>query len=181
MVTTEKAMATYTDLASQEIIKGIEKIAPSHFIFIPCSTVGKVIEHFEEQEGLVSFPVSREEDGFGIAAGLSLSGKRPIVLIQDTGIGNSLLALTSFVQAYHVPMLILVTRRGGLGEINSSVQYFSEPLPQVLDDVALKTFRLDYRVPLEEWSTVIAQAEANCQDTHRPVIVMFNIKGGVQR
>ena len=174
-------MATYADLASQEIIKGIEKIDPSHFIFIPCSTVGPVIHYFEEKEGLISFPVSREEDGIGIAAGLSLSGKLPVVLIQDTGIGNSILALTSFVQAYHVPMLILVTRRGGLGEINSSVHYFSEPLPQVLDDVALKTFRLDYRVPLKEWSTVIAQAEANSRETHRPVLVMFNIKGGVQQ
>jgi len=174
-------MATYADRASQEIIKGIEKIDPSHFIFIPCSTVGTVISYFEEKDGLTSFPVSREEDGIGIAAGLSLSGKLPVVLIQDTGIGNSILALTTFVQAYHVPMLILVTRRGGLGEINSSVHYFSEPLPQVLDDVALKTFRLDYRVPLEEWSTVIAQAEANARDTHRPVIVMFNIKGGVQQ
>jgi sulfopyruvate decarboxylase subunit alpha len=177
----ERMLATYNDLASQEIIKGIEKIKPSHFIFIPCSTLDKVIEYFERDENVVSFPVSREEDGIGIAAGLSLSRKRPLVLIQDTGIGNSILALTSFVQAYHVPMLILVTRRGGLGEINSSVQYFSEPLPQVLDDVALKTFRLDYRVPLEEWATVIAQAEENSRNTHRPVIVMFNIKGGYQK
>ncbi|NEU31378.1 thiamine pyrophosphate-binding protein [bacterium LRH843] len=174
-------MTTYADVAGEEVIKGIDKIRPSHFIYIPCSTIGKVINYFEEKEDVMSFPVSREEDGIGIAAGLSLSGKLPVVLIQDTGIGNSLLALTSFVQAYHVPMVILVTRRGGLGEINSAVQYFSEPLPQVLDDVAIKTFRLDYRVPLEEWSTVIAQAEENSRYTHRPVIVMFNIKGGINR
>jgi sulfopyruvate decarboxylase subunit alpha len=174
-------MAAFKDLACQEIIKGIEQIHPDHFIFIPCSTVGPIIEHFEESDQVHSFPVSREEDGFGIAAGISLAGKTPVVLIQDTGIGNSILALTSFVQAYHVPLLILVTRRGGFGEINSAVNLFSEPLPRILDDAALKTFKLDYRVPLGEWSVAIKDAQKYARDTHRPIIVMFNIKGGAEQ
>ncbi|HET7657766.1 MAG TPA: thiamine pyrophosphate-binding protein [Bacillales bacterium] len=174
-------MATFNELASREIIHGIEAIHPDHLLFIPCSTIGKVIQHFEECETVHSFPVSREEDGIGIAAGISLAGKKPLVLIQDTGIGNSLLALTAFCMAYHVPMLILVTRRGGMGEINSAVQYFSEPLPRILDDAGIQTFRLDYRVPLHEWAGVIQQAEKYSRDTHRPIIVMFNIKGGAEQ
>lgn len=174
-------MAAFKDLACQEIIKGIEEINPDHFIYIPCSTVGSIIDHFERSETVDAFTVSREEDGIGIAAGISLAGKTPVVLIQDTGIGNSILALTTFVQAYHVPMLILVTRRGGFGEINSAVNLFSEPLPRILDDAALKTFKLDYRVPLQEWSVAIREAEKYARDTHRPIIVMFNIKGGAEQ
>lgn len=104
-------------------------------MFIPCSTVASIIEHFEQSEQLVSFPVSREEDGVGIAAGISLGGKTPILLIQDTGIGNSILAITTFVQAYHVPMLILVTRRGGFAEINSAVAL---GVSLTLEDKAIK-------------------------------------------
>jgi sulfopyruvate decarboxylase subunit alpha len=172
---------TYLDLACEEIIKGIEAIHPDYFISIPCSTVAKVISHFEEVETIQSFPVSREEDGIGIAAGISLGGKLPVLLIQDTGIGNSILAITTFVQAYRIPMLILVTRRGGFGEINSAVYHFSEPLPQILDAASIKTFKLDYRVPLQEWSTAIIQAEQYARDTNRPIIVMFNIKGGAKQ
>jgi sulfopyruvate decarboxylase subunit alpha len=174
-------MATFKDLACKEIIKGIEQIKPDHFIFIPCSTIDPVIQHFEDSEQVHAFPVSREEDGIGIAAGINLAGKKSVVLIQDTGIGNSILALTTFVQAYHVPMLILVTRRGGFGEINSAVNLFSEPLPRILDDAALKTFKLDYRLPLPEWSVAIKDAEKYARDTHRPIIVMFNIKGGAEQ
>ncbi|HET7629394.1 MAG TPA: thiamine pyrophosphate-binding protein [Bacillales bacterium] len=174
-------MATFNELASKEIIAGIEAVKPNHLVFIPCSTIAAVIQHFESREDVHSFPVSREEDGIGIAAGISLGGKTPVVLIQDTGIGNSLLALTAFCTAYHVPMLILVTRRGGMGEINSAVQNFSEPLPRILDNAAIQTFRLDYRVPLHEWSAVIQQAEKYSRDTHRPIIVMFNIKGGAEQ
>ncbi|GGH69822.1 hypothetical protein GCM10010978_04140 [Compostibacillus humi] len=171
-------MATFQELACKEIIKGIEEINPDYFLSIPCSTVAPVIQHFENHDKIISFPVSREEEGVGIAAGISLGGKVPVLLIQDTGIGNSILAITTFVKAYHVPMLILVTRRGGFGEINSAVYHFSEPLPQILDDANVKTFRLDYRVPLKEWSVAIRQGFQYAQNTHRPIIVMFNIKGG---
>jgi sulfopyruvate decarboxylase subunit alpha len=171
-------MTTFQEDACMEIIKGIEAINFDHFIFIPCSTVATIVEHFENKSTIRSYPVSREEDGIGIAAGISLGGKTPVVMIQDTGIGNSLLAITAFCQAYHVPMLILVTRRGGLGEINSSVQYFSEPLPRVLDDCGIQAFRLDYRVPVNEWSNVIVKAEKYSRDTHRPILVLFNVKGG---
>ncbi|MRG84907.1 thiamine pyrophosphate-binding protein [Salinibacillus xinjiangensis] len=174
-------MAKFQEVACKEIIKGIEDIHPDYFLSIPCSTVGPVIKHFEEHNEIKSFPVSREEDGVGIAAGISLGGKLPVMLIQDTGIGNSILAITTFAQAYHVPMLILVTRRGGFGEINSAVNLFSEPLPRILDDAAVKTFKLDYKVPLKEWNVAISQAAKYAQDTHRPIIVMFNIKGGAEQ
>lgn len=174
-------MATFQEVACKEIIKGIEEINPDYFLSIPCSTVGPVIKYFENSDKVKAFPVSREEDGVGIAAGISLGGKLPVMLIQDTGIGNSILAITTFVQAYHVPMLILVTRRGGFGEINSAVNLFSEPLPRILDDAAVKTFKLDYKVPLKEWSVAIKGASKYAQDTHRPIIVMFNIKGGAEQ
>lgn len=174
-------MSTFRDLACEEIIKGIEEVEPDYLLSIPCSTIGPVITHFENTDKVKFFPVSREEDGVGIAAGISLGGKLPIMLIQDTGIGNSILAITTFAQAYHVPMLILVTRRGGFGEINSAVNLFSEPLPQILDAAGVKTFKLDYRVPLKEWSIAIKQASNYAKDTHRPIIVMFNIKGGAEQ
>jgi sulfopyruvate decarboxylase alpha subunit len=174
-------MATFNELACEEIIKGIQMVDPDHFIYIPCSTVKSIINYVEQSDRMKAFPVSREEDGIGIAAGLKLANARPLVLIQDTGIGNSILALTAFCMAYHVPITLLVTRRGGMGEINSAVHYFSEPLPRILDNAGIQTFRLDYRVPLEEWSTAIVQAEKYSRDTHRPIIVMFNIKGGTDR
>jgi sulfopyruvate decarboxylase subunit alpha len=174
-------MATFQDLACKEIIKGIEETEADYLLTLPCSTIGQVIEHFEGSEKITSFPISREEDGVGIASGISLGGEFPIMLIQDTGIGNSILAITTFAKAYHVPMLILVTRRGGFGEINSAVNHFSEPLPQILDAAGIKTFKLDYRLPLKEWSTAIKQGAKYAKDTHRPIIVMFNIKGGAEQ
>ncbi|MCF8567456.1 hypothetical protein LLE49_22310 [Alicyclobacillus tolerans] len=174
-------MPSYNSLACDAVIEGLERLNLEHFCFIPCSTVAKIVEHFEAKESIHSFPVSREEDGVGIVSGISLAGGRVVLLIQDTGIGNSLLALTSFCLSYHIPLLILVTRRGGLGEINSAVYSFSEKCPEILEVSGLKTFRLDYRVPLLEWPTAIEQAYEYAQSTHRPIVVMMNLKGGVEQ
>ena len=56
-------------------------------------------------------PITREEEGIGIASGLTLGGAKPLLVIQDNGIGNCLTALTTFPQPYHLPIVMLVSQR----------------------------------------------------------------------
>ena len=84
---------------SQAIIDALEHIAPTHVLWLPSSTLKGVIDHVERraQEGAyVSFPLTREEEGIGIAGGLVLGGAKPVLVVQDNGIGNALTALTTF-------------------------------------------------------------------------------------
>jgi hypothetical protein len=63
---------------------------------------------------------TREEEAFGIAAGSYLGGKRPTVMLQSSGLGNSINALTSLFVPYQIPALILISMRGDEGEWNSA-------------------------------------------------------------
>jgi sulfopyruvate decarboxylase subunit alpha len=63
---------------------------------------------------------TREEEAFGIAAGLYLGGIRPTVMLQSSGFGNSLNAITSLLLPYQIPALILVSMRGDAGEWNAA-------------------------------------------------------------
>lgn len=63
---------------------------------------------------------TREEEAFGIAAGLHLGGARPTVMLQSSGLGNSLNALTSLVVPYQIPMLVVISMRGDAGEWNAA-------------------------------------------------------------
>lgn len=71
------------------------------------------------QDGLRVVPIPREEEGIGILSGLALTGLPAVMIVQDNGIGNLLTALNTFAAPYHLPLLIVVARRGGLGEYNS--------------------------------------------------------------
>ena len=90
------------------------------------------------------FPVidlAREEDGVGIGAGVVLAGKRPLVSIQSSGLGNMLNALLSLSCVYHFPLPILASWRGVCDEKICAQIPFNAPLPKLLD-----VYNIPYRI-----------------------------------
>ncbi len=61
--------------------------------------------------------LSREDEGIGLLAGLWLGGQRGVLLMQSSGAGNCVNAL-SLPAACRMPCLMLVTMRGEWGELN---------------------------------------------------------------
>ena len=154
----------------------MEAVGIQFFIHVPDSFGAPVIAHFEANDQVRSFPVAREEEGIGIAAGLAMTGKKGILFYQDTGLGNSIGALTTYAAAYHAPILLLAIRRGGFGEFNAANFLFSEKAIDMVDTMRIKAFTLDYKVPLEQWPNAIKQAYDYAHMTHRPIIVFLNLK-----
>ncbi|MCC7104830.1 MAG: thiamine pyrophosphate-binding protein [Chloroflexi bacterium] len=169
-------MAT-ADLRSQAVIDGLEVIDPEYVLHLPSSTLKRVIDHFLNRDGSRTFPLPVESEGVGILSGLVLAKKRAVMVVQDNGIGNLLTTLTTFPQAYHLPMLIVVSQRGGLGEYNSMIHTFCENAENILDAARIRYFKLDGRVSLEEWPRAIKEAYAYAHTTHRPVMVLVNLMG----
>ena len=60
--------------------------------------------------------VPREEEGMGICAGAYLGNKFPCIMMQNTGIGNSVNAIVSLLQLYQMPVVFLISYRGTPGE-----------------------------------------------------------------
>ena len=61
----------YPEDACAAVIRGLEAIGIEYFIHIPDSFGASVIAHFEDQPGVRTFPVAKEEEGIGIASGLA--------------------------------------------------------------------------------------------------------------
>ena len=154
----------------------MEAIGIQYFIHVPDSFGAPVISHFEAHPQVRSFPVAKEEEGIGIAAGLAMTGKKCVLFYQDTGLGNSIGALTTYAAAYHAPMLLLAVRRGGFGEFNAANFQFSETAVDMVDSMRIKAFVLDYKVPLDQWPLAIKQAYDYCHMTHRPIVMFLNLK-----
>jgi sulfopyruvate decarboxylase subunit alpha len=166
------------DPRSRAVIEGIEQLKPEFILEVPSSTLKAIIGHFLEQPAVRTFPVPREEEGVGILSGLVLAGRRAMIVIQDNGIGNLITALATFPQAYHIPMLIITARRGGLGEYNSMIHHVSERAEQLLDAANFRYFQLDHRSPLEDWASTVVRSYEYAQITHRPVFLLVNLMGG---
>jgi sulfopyruvate decarboxylase TPP-binding subunit len=167
---------SYPDEACAAVIQGLEALGIEFFIHVPDSFGAPVIAHFEDKPEVRSFPVAKEEEGIGIASGLSMTGKKGVLFYQDTGLGNSMGALTTYAMAYHAPMLLLAVRRGGFGEYNAANFHFAENAVEMVESMKIKSFLLDYRVPLSNWPGVIRQAYDYAHMTYRPIVVFLNLK-----
>jgi sulfopyruvate decarboxylase alpha subunit len=163
---------------SQAVIAGLDTIGLDYALTLPSSTLNAVIRHLESRAKPRSFPITREEEGVGIASGLALAGKKAALVIQDNGLGNMLTALNTFPLAYHLPVFLVVSRRGGLNEYNSMIHLFCEKVEAIANAAELRYFILNSRVPLELWASTIAKAFENSQITRRPVAVFVDLMGG---
>jgi sulfopyruvate decarboxylase beta subunit len=77
--------------------------------------------------------LTREEDGIGVSAGAALAGKRPAMVIQSSGLGNSLNALMSLTCTYHLPLPVLASWRGVQDEVIPAQVPFNAAIPKILE------------------------------------------------
>jgi sulfopyruvate decarboxylase subunit alpha len=80
---------------------------------------------------------TREEEAFGIAAGLHLGGARPTVMLQSSGLGNSLNALSSLIVPYQMPMLVVISMRGDAGEWNAAQVPMGRAVRSILEALTI--------------------------------------------
>jgi len=89
-------------------------------------------------------------------AGSWLGGKRGVLLMQSSGVGNCI-NLLSIIQECRFPLLMLVTMRGEWGEFNPWQLPMGQGTPQALINAGVIVQRVDYAEELGE--TVFAAAQ----------------------
>ena len=107
-------------------------------VYVPDNPLSHVLRVFEERYADVRLILAtREEEAFGIAAGLYVGGRRPAVMLQSSGLGNSLNALTSLLVPYQIPVVMVVSMRGDEGEWNSAQMPMGRAVRTILDAIGI--------------------------------------------
>ncbi|HQQ06782.1 MAG TPA: thiamine pyrophosphate-binding protein [Candidatus Omnitrophota bacterium] len=79
---------------------------------VPCSYIKAAITALESDRRFVYVPAVKEDIALGICSGAYLSGANAAVIMQNSGLGHVINALTSFNLIYKIPVLMFVTWRG---------------------------------------------------------------------
>ena len=131
-------MTTHTPQWAAGVCAGVHAAAIRDVVYVPDNPLSHVLRIFEQEFKDVRLVLAtREEEAFGIAAGLYLGGRKPAVLLQSSGLGNSLNAITSLFLPYQVPALMVVSMRGDDSEWNSAQVPMGRALPAILDAMAI--------------------------------------------
>ena len=119
------------------IVDSLFKILKSNgfgpYTGVPCSILKPVINYAIAKENY--YTATSEGEAMGIAAGFSLAGKKPVVMMQNSGFGNTINPLTSLQQIYKFPMMMLITWRGEPGKPD-------EPQHKIMGEKLLELLKL---------------------------------------
>ncbi|MBI4593650.1 MAG: hypothetical protein HY728_05495 [Candidatus Rokubacteria bacterium] len=108
------------------------------FATVPDSIVGHVLEHLRADAGCRVVTVTREEEGVGLLAGAWLAGRRGALLMQNSGLGNCVNALASLCVASQIPLVLIISHRGDLGEFNPAQVPMGQATGPVLDALGIR-------------------------------------------
>jgi sulfopyruvate decarboxylase subunit alpha len=98
------------------VYSGMKRAGINFAASVPCVNLQELLALVDGDPDIIHVPVTREEEGVGLCAGAWMGGRRPALLMQNSGLGNSINALASLDLLYGIPLLMIISHRGGIGE-----------------------------------------------------------------
>jgi len=153
------------------VCDGLHAAGSRDVVYVPDNPLSHVLRDVRERLPDVRLVLAtREEEAFGIAAGLFLGGRRPTVLLQSSGLGNSLNALTSLLIPYRIPVLFVVSMRGDLGEWNAAQVPMGRAVRSILEAIEIPHVTVESP---ETTAEVVRVAGLRAFDTRLPVACLL--------
>jgi len=126
---------------TEEFVDKLVASGFTHLCVVPCSFAKSLINaSINKSDQLEYVPCASEAVACSVAAGLKMSGKRPIVIVQSSGLTNMGSCITSLLKPYDVKFPIIVswrTYKEGDSEIQH--QHLATRLPDLVDAYGYKS------------------------------------------
>jgi sulfopyruvate decarboxylase alpha subunit len=106
--------------------------------YVPDNVLRPLIEGIHADPYFTAFTCAREEEAVGIVTGATMSGMRGVVLMQTSGFATLPNVLASLPVACQVPVVMVVSERGTLGEFNPGQAIVCRTMRPILDSMGIE-------------------------------------------
>ncbi|HEX4989332.1 MAG TPA: hypothetical protein VFW91_11185 [Candidatus Binatia bacterium] len=165
---TGKAGVRYRQKALESFYEGFRVAGIDFAVFLPDSMLDGVEQLMIERGGIDTYQCSREDEGVAMAMGAFLVGKRPVALMEGSGIGMSALILARGI-VQKTPTMLIIGHNSTLGErydYHGATRLVAEPVLRALDIPHHVLFDPD------DIRTVIVEAQATIEGQRLPFGVL---------
>lgn len=139
----------------------------THLCVVPCSFAKYVINESINNEKIEYLPAASEAVACSIAAGLKMSGKKPIVIVQSSGLTNMGSCITSLLKPYGITFPILTSWRSyNDGDSEIQHQHLATELPTLIN-----AYGYDYHILDKENLTNTILQINHCNENHTICVI----------
>jgi len=139
--------------------------------YVPDRVLTTLIRTLHADPFFTTFPTAREEEAVGIVSGAWMGGMRGAVLMQTSGFATLANVLASLAVPYQIPLIMLVSERGTLGEFNYGQSLVCHTMRPVLDSLAMEHHTA---TRLDEFEFVVDRSIKQAVATQAPVALILS-------
>ena len=140
------------------------------FCYVPDAGHKVLIDRSLADDDVHSIPLTTEEEGVAMVCGADLGGKRAVLLMQSSGVGNCINMLSLPVNC-RMPFFTLITMRGEWAEFNPWQVPMGVATPTVLTAAGVHVRRAD---EADDVAELVAASAALAFDSAVPVAVLLS-------
>ena len=139
--------------------------------YVPDNVLRPLIEGVHADPYFTTFSCTREEEAVGIVSGAWMAGLRGIVLMQTSGFATLANVIASLPVPYQIPVLMMVSERGTLGEFNIGQTMVARTMRPVLDCLAVEHHTI---TRLDEVEFIIDRSITQAVATQAPCVYILS-------
>jgi sulfopyruvate decarboxylase subunit alpha len=137
---------------------------------LPETWLVHLIRMAEEDPEMTLVRLAKEEEGVGVSSGAHFAGVKSAMLMQNHGFLASVNGIVSFAQLYKLPLLMLISHRGDLGELDPWQTQGGMVTVPVLRALGIPSYPLSDPVSTPR---IIRQAQALAESALTPVALLL--------
>jgi len=117
--------------------------------YVPDKVLAPLIKRLHADDYFTVICPAREEEAIGIVTGAYMGGLRGIVLMQTSGFATLPNALASLTVPYQIPMLMLISERGTLGDFQLGQVIVCRTMRPILDSLNIEHYAIERQDDVE--------------------------------
>ncbi|MEZ5826643.1 MAG: sulfopyruvate decarboxylase subunit alpha [Geminicoccaceae bacterium] len=153
----------------------VEMMAENEIGFVttvPCKQLGGVIDAVDRDPRILHVPCNKEDEGMGLCAGAYMGGRRPCIIMQNTALGVTYNTLATLIQFYQIPLPMLISYRGEIGERVACQVEMALHTKAILNELKIPTYHLSDALEAPQIDGMLKHA----QMSKKPVAILTDAR-----
>ena len=155
----------------ERVVKALKANEVRLVTYIPDNVLSPLIDALHADPWFKTICPAREEEAVGIVAGAYMAGVRGITLMQTSGFATLPNALASLIVPYQIPLLMMISERGTLGDHQLGQAIVCRTMRPVLQSLGIEHFAIER---LEDVEFVVGGMIKQAYATQAPAAVILS-------
>jgi sulfopyruvate decarboxylase subunit alpha len=153
-----------------DLLEGLEKAGVKVIAWLPDTWLGSAEARATTESAFTSVQVTNEAEGLAVCAGAWLAGARAALLMENTGLLVGVHNLELVCHYYGIPVLMVMSYRGALGD---GLWWFSGVAERL--EPTLRLYGVPYEVVTnpDRLAVAVSDAVRTMENAKRPVALLL--------